>query len=109
MYRPPAHPATGCPDCGRAPDLTGPTPTLRHDASCPIGRGLDAATAGDRDYFLDNPGTTVRERPCSWAERAQQIALGATPAQLNGARVIVTAVTPGFRLRRIVPARRGST
>ncbi len=92
-----------CPDC----DAVGsghPTPTIRHRETCAIGRGINAALAADRDYFVAHPGTDVRERALTWAERQQQVALGAPPEALDGARVIVQAVAPGVRVRVIVPA-----
>lgn len=60
--------------------------------------------AEDRDYFAAHPEATIRERALTWAERAQHVALGAPPELLDGARVIVRSVAPGFRLRAIVPA-----
>jgi hypothetical protein len=96
-----------CLDCD-AVGSDGRAPTMRHRGECPIGRGLSDAMDDDRAFFADHPDATTRERAITWAERAQQAALGAPPELLDGARVIIRSVAPGVRVRAIVPGRRGT-
>jgi hypothetical protein len=93
-----------CPDCAAVD--TGEPPTVRHRDTCPVGRGINDATASDREWFAAHPDSDVRERALTWAEREQQVALGAPPEQLDGARVTVRNIASGVRVRVIVAAGR---
>lgn len=93
-----------CTDCDAVD--TGEPPTVRHRDACPVGRGIDDAMASDREWFAARPDSAVRERALTWAEREQQVALGAPREQLDGARVTVRNIASGVRVRVIVAAGR---
>jgi hypothetical protein len=57
-----------CPDCAAEVDDT--YPYLQHEPTCPLMNGVDAITDGDRRWFLDNPGESVRTRRITAAEMA---------------------------------------
>jgi hypothetical protein len=81
---------------------------VRHRDECPVSRGINDATASDREWFAAHPSADVRERALTWAEREQQIALGAPPKLLDSAYVTVRNIAPGVRVRAIVPGGRWS-
>jgi hypothetical protein len=89
-----------CPDCGaRFVDRK-----LRHEETCPAGNGLDAVTQDDARYFEAHPDHMLRVRPISHAEILEWAHINGVRVDA-GARICVHNVTPGFRVRSVIPNR----
>ncbi|MGI5325526.1 hypothetical protein [Actinomadura nitritigenes] len=97
-----------CPDCTARGDSA--TLTLTHDDGCPVGRGQDETSAGDREFFETHPNAPHMVRPLGWAEGIALKTLGAVPphTDLTGWRVMVRQLAPGVRTRRYFPPRGGA-
>lgn len=94
-----------CPDCSAIGNPE--TLTLAHDDGCPVGRGQDETSAGDREFFDTHPDAPHMMRPLGWAEGVLLKTLGAVPpgTDLTGWRVMVSPFGPGVRTLRYLPPR----
>lgn len=92
-----------CPDCTGVMNLK---KMLRHDSTCPTGRGIDEMSEADREWFEAHPGETEYVRPLHWTERDQLIRSGDlnVPRPVPGASLegetLVMQARPGVRIRR---------
>lgn len=85
----------------RCPDCSGATVAgrLNHDETCPVGRGIDAATAGDRDWFAAHPEAHSYDRDLTWSELVEFALIDGLPYTPAGGRVMVVQFAPGVRAR----------
>jgi hypothetical protein len=86
-----------CPDC--TAELV--DKQLRHEDSCPLGRGCDEFREDDREWFEAHPFAARRFRPIHWAEVASLHHVGAIPPGGE-----VTAKVEVIKLGERVRARR---
>jgi hypothetical protein len=98
------------PDRPQCPDCTAPVTAagVTHDATCPLGLGLDAVTDDDRDWFAAHPDAPWRYRPMTIPEAEHLRMHGADapdPGQLTGWRVRVRPIADGVRARMFIPPR----
>lgn len=85
-----------CPDCGAEFDAD---LHLSHEQTCPIGIGVDKASAADRRWFRRHRKCVEYKRPATWAEGVDcALALGFPGRQLVGT-ITVRRMGKGARLR----------
>jgi hypothetical protein len=86
---------TPCPDCA----ATFEGIELHHEATCPLGNGIDAICDEDREYFETHPGQWHYTRPITRAERQTMEHLDPAGAATNPNHVHVLRTAFG-RIRQ---------
>ncbi|MFD9703844.1 hypothetical protein [Lentzea sp. NPDC059081] len=67
--------------------------------TCPTFAAATATQQSDAEFFVSHPHTTVFWRAATWVERSALIVSGIPPEVARTARVRVTQLAPGHRLR----------
>lgn len=83
---------TACPDCAARPENN----VVRHDPTCPVNRGVNAAIDADGEWFAANPSATQYRRPITHFE---QVELRITTGGRAVGAVHVLRLKKGYRSR----------